>query len=140
MYNNSGIEVNSAHQLGTVYCHSGSNQSNIGRWISPSGEEIPSDGNDMFQIDFYSSTFRSYTSLTLNEGMVAMVSLCILLGQVLLRNIRHTYTQRKICKGSAVSVKNKVITANTLESHNLPRNLHQQTRKQALLLTHNYCT
>ncbi|CAI8007187.1 Tyrosine-protein kinase receptor UFO, partial [Geodia barretti] len=69
LHNNSGIEANSAHQLGTVYCHSGSNQSNIGRWISPNGEEIPSGGNDMFQIDFYNSTFRSYTSLTLKEGV-----------------------------------------------------------------------
>ena len=69
MLNNTGMEANSAHRIGTVSCHSASNQSNIGRWISPSGEEIPSVGNDMFQIQFYTATFHSYTTLVLRDGM-----------------------------------------------------------------------
>ena len=77
MPNNTGIEANSDHQLGTVYCHSASSQPNIGRWISPSGEEIPSDGNHMFQVQFYNGTFHSYTSLSLREGMAHRLSFCL---------------------------------------------------------------
>ena len=77
MLNNTGMEANSAHRIGTVSCHSASNQSNIGRWISPSGEEIPSVGNDMFQIQFYTETFHSYTTLVLRDGMAYLKLLLV---------------------------------------------------------------
>ncbi|CAI7996748.1 hypothetical protein GBAR_LOCUS1946, partial [Geodia barretti] len=69
MSNNSGIEANSAHTLGSVNCHSASSQPNIGRWIDPSGEEIPFLGNHIFQVQFYTATYHSYTSITLKEGV-----------------------------------------------------------------------
>ena len=68
MRNNTSIEADSAHQFGTVYCHSASNQPNIGRWISPSGEISPV-GNHMFQVQFHSATYHSYTSLSLRDGI-----------------------------------------------------------------------
>ena len=68
MSNNSGIEANSGHALGSVNCHSASSQPNIGRWIDPSGDEIPFLGNHIFQVQFHTATFHSYTSITLREG------------------------------------------------------------------------
>jgi hypothetical protein len=69
MSNNTGIEANSGHALGTVFCHSAFSQPNIGRWIGPSGEEIPFLGNHIFQVQFHTATFHSYTSITLKEGV-----------------------------------------------------------------------
>ena len=68
MLNNTGIEANSAHRIGTVFCHSASNQSDIGRWISHSGEEIPSVGNNTCLIQFYTATFHNYTTHVLRDG------------------------------------------------------------------------
>ncbi|CAI8017305.1 hypothetical protein GBAR_LOCUS10527, partial [Geodia barretti] len=70
MPNNTCIEATSDHQLGIVYCMSAStSQPDIGRWISPSGEDILSLMNDMF--DVYSNTheFYSYTFLRLRDGV-----------------------------------------------------------------------
>ena len=69
MSNNTGIEANSGHALGTVFCHSASSQPNIGRWIDPTGAEIPFLGNHIFQVQFHNATFHSYTSITLKEGI-----------------------------------------------------------------------
>ena len=70
MANNSGLEADSAHQLGVISCHSASNQSHIGVWVTPSGETIPPAGNHMFQTQFQNGTFHSFTILSLRPGML----------------------------------------------------------------------
>ena len=67
--NNSALIADSAGQIGTIYCHSASKQSRIGRWISPAGSDITFTSTDAFDIGLHSGSFiYSYTTLALSNG------------------------------------------------------------------------
>ena len=67
--NNSALIADSAGQIGTIYCHSASEQPHIGRWISPAGNDITFTSTDGFDVDFHSGSFiYSYTTLALSSG------------------------------------------------------------------------
>ena len=64
---NSAILANSSGQIGILYCHSASRDGQIGRWISPSGDNITTD-SELFEVGFFSGNFPSYTTLQLADG------------------------------------------------------------------------
>ena len=66
--NNTALFADSAGQIGTIFCHSASQQPNIGRWISQAGNDITFTSLDAFQVDFQSGSFPSYTTLQLHQG------------------------------------------------------------------------
>ena len=66
--NNSALIADSAGQIGTIYCHSASEQSHIGRWISPAGNDITFTSTDAFDVGLHSGSFHSYTTLALSNG------------------------------------------------------------------------
>ena len=66
--NNSALIADSAGQIGTIYCHSASEQPHIGRWISPAGNDITFTSTDAFNIGLHSGSFHSYTTLELSNG------------------------------------------------------------------------
>lgn len=61
-----GLEADNQHQIGNISCHSASRQPNIGRWISPTGDDITT--NDVFSVVPHSGHFPSYTVLSLQPG------------------------------------------------------------------------
>ena len=65
--NNSALIADSAGQIGTIYCHSASEQPHIGRWISPAGNDITFTSMDVFDVGLQSGSFHSYTTLTTNS-------------------------------------------------------------------------
>ena len=67
--NNTGLQADSAHQLGVISCHSASRQPLIGRWTTPSGDVIPLTGNEIFSIEYRHGNFPSYTVLSLKPGI-----------------------------------------------------------------------
>ena len=71
MANNTGLEADSQHQLGSVSCHSASRQPNIGRWVTPSGDDISLSGNEVFAVEYYNGGFPSYTVLSLRPGTLS---------------------------------------------------------------------
>ena len=73
MPNNTALEANYVHQIGTVHCHSASNQTDIGRWIDSSGVEITFPENPIFTTQHHSATFHSYISLSSNTGTIAIL-------------------------------------------------------------------
>ena len=66
--NNSALIADSAGQIGTIYCHSASEQPHIGRWTSPAGNDITFTSTDAFNIGLHSGSFHSYTTLELSNG------------------------------------------------------------------------
>ena len=66
--NNSALIADSAGQIGTIYCHSASEQFHIGRWISPAGNDITFTSTDAFDVGLHSGSFHSYTTLALSNG------------------------------------------------------------------------
>ena len=66
--NNTAFFADSAGQIGTIFCHSTSQQPNIGRWISQAGNDITFTSSDAFRVDFQSGGVRSYTTLQLHQG------------------------------------------------------------------------
>ena len=67
--NNSALIADSAGQIGTIYCHSASEQPHIGRWISSAGNDITFTSTDAFDVGLQSGSFiYSYTTLTLSNG------------------------------------------------------------------------
>ena len=68
MPNNTGLEADSGHQLGLVSCHSASRQPHIGRWISPSGEDITFSNDSIFTVEFHDGDFPSYIALSVSPG------------------------------------------------------------------------
>ena len=72
--NNSAVIADSAGQIGTIYCHSASQQPHIGRWISQAGNDITFTSTDAFDIGLHSGDFPSYTPLTLSTGFVLMAA------------------------------------------------------------------
>ena len=66
--NNSALIADSAGQIGTIYCHSASQQPHIGRWISPAGSDITFASRDAFDIGLHSGLLYSYTTLALSNG------------------------------------------------------------------------
>ena len=67
--NNSALIADSAGQIGTIYCHSASKQTHIGRWISSAGNDITFTTTDAFDVGLQSGSFiYSYTTLRLSNG------------------------------------------------------------------------
>ena len=66
--NNSALIAASAGQIGTIYCHSASEQPHIGRWISSAGNDITFTSTDAFDVGLHSGSFHSYTTLSLSNG------------------------------------------------------------------------
>ena len=67
--NNSALIADSAGQIGTIYCHSASKQTHIGRWISPAGNDITFTSTDAFDVGLRSGSFiYSYTTLEIKNG------------------------------------------------------------------------
>ena len=71
--NNTGLEADSGHQLGQISCHSASRQPHIGRWISPSGEDITLSSDSIFSVEFHNGDFPSYTVLSVSPGTVEYI-------------------------------------------------------------------
>ena len=66
--NNSALRADESQQIGKIYCHSASRESDIGQWFSPAGEDITFDFTDKFRVRFGEGSFSSYVTLELNEG------------------------------------------------------------------------
>jgi len=66
--NNTALFADSAGQIGTIFCHSASQQPLIGQWISPTGNDITFISSDSFQVDLEFGSFPSYTTLRLQQG------------------------------------------------------------------------
>ena len=66
--NNSAFIADSAGQIGTIFCHSASQQPNIGRWVSQNGNDITFTSSDSFAIGLHSGVFPSYTTFGLSNG------------------------------------------------------------------------
>ena len=66
--NNSALIADSVGQIGTIYCHSASEQPHIGRWISPAGNDITFTSTDAFDVGLHSGSFHSYTTLAISNG------------------------------------------------------------------------
>ena len=56
------------NQIGTIYCSSGYQANNIGRWFAPSGAEIARNSGGSFTVVQGGGNFPSYIGLQLNEG------------------------------------------------------------------------
>ena len=66
--NNTGLEADGQHQIGAISCHSASRDPHIGRWISPTGDDITFTTDDVFSVEFHNGSFPSYTVLSLHPG------------------------------------------------------------------------
>ena len=66
--NNSAFIADSENQIGVIYCHSASRESDIGQWISPAGNDITSTLTDSFEVAHFSETLPSYTTLQLIQA------------------------------------------------------------------------
>ena len=65
---NTALFADSAGQIGTIFCHSASQQPQIGHWISPAQNDITFTSSDAFQVDLRSGGFPSYITLQLQQG------------------------------------------------------------------------
>ena len=66
LYNTSALQASSEGDIGTIYCHSSSSNTNVGHWISPQGIDITNNLLDPFAIRFYSgSDILSYNTFKL---------------------------------------------------------------------------
>ena len=68
------FEADDLGQIGTVYCHSSSNGTNVGHWFAPDGRDITYNFLDIFSIQFFSGEGHySYSSfkVTNNERFTA---------------------------------------------------------------------
>ena len=67
--NNSALRADESQQIGEIYCHSASRESDIGQWFTPAGEDITFDFTDKFRVQrFGDGSFPSFVTLELNEG------------------------------------------------------------------------
>ena len=67
--NNSALIADSAGQIGTIYCHSASEQPHIGHWTSPAGNDITFNSTDAFDVGLQNGSFiYSYTTLAIKNG------------------------------------------------------------------------
>ena len=83
--NNRAYLADVTGDIGTIRCHSSSRDSNVGRWIAPSGEDITNNHLDSFVIQFTNGPYSpSFSSLELlnpssdpfiadNEGVYSCV-------------------------------------------------------------------
>ena len=72
--NDSALIADSAGQIGTIYCHSASEQFHIGRWISSAGNDITFTSTDAFDVGLHSGSFPSYTTLAISNGFSLSVA------------------------------------------------------------------
>ena len=63
----SALIVDSAGPIGTIYCHSASEQPHIGHWISSAGNGITFASTDAFDVGLQSGSFYSYTNLVISN-------------------------------------------------------------------------
>ena len=67
--NMSALQADATGDIGTIYCHSSSSDSNVGRWISPQGVDITNNFLDPFSIQFRSgSDILSYNTFQLLDS------------------------------------------------------------------------
>ena len=70
LYNMSAFQASANGDIGTIYCHSSSNNLNVGQWISPEGVDITSNHLDPFSIQFRSgSGYHSYNTFQLLDRL-----------------------------------------------------------------------
>ena len=69
LYNTSALQASTSGDIGTIYCHSSSNNSHVGQWISPQGLDITRNFLDPFSIQFNNGPnyTTSYTTFQLQD-------------------------------------------------------------------------
>ena len=61
--------ADSSGQIGTLYCHSSSNDNNVGQWFSPDGSDITNIYLDAFGIEFINGDgYPSYSTIEVLGG------------------------------------------------------------------------
>ena len=66
LYNTSALRASADGDIGTIYCHSSSYNSNVGQWISPQGLDITRNHVDPFSIQFNNGPgYHSYNTFKL---------------------------------------------------------------------------
>ena len=68
LYNMSSFRANTNGDIGTIYCHSSSFNSDVGQWISPQGQDITRNFFDPFSIQFNNGpNYPSYNTFQLQS-------------------------------------------------------------------------
>ena len=68
IHNTSAFRANANGNIGSIYCHSTSNSSNVGEWISPDGLDITNNFTDPFNIQFNNGPgYPSYNTFQLQS-------------------------------------------------------------------------
>ena len=71
LYNLSAFQASTDGDIRVIYCHSSSTNSNVGRWISPQGQDITTNFLDPFSIQFSSGPgYYSYNTFQLLDRSV----------------------------------------------------------------------
>ena len=71
IHNVSALRASESGDIGTIYCHSSTNDSNVGRWISPQGQDITRNFTDPFSIQFNNGPgYPSFSTLQLHNPLL----------------------------------------------------------------------
>ena len=66
--NTSALRASADGDIGTIHCHSSTTNSNVGRWISPQGQDITRNSTDPFSVRFYNGPgYLSYNVFKLQN-------------------------------------------------------------------------